>query len=288
MTEITRNIEGLRSLSEIYTPSNFKKIIEDGDLRPINNRIKKHLKPVKKLNYSNILKSIYEQLLVNYKSEYLYKNVLLNRLLLQKYSLNTTTILNEFRVGSSLADFILLNGEARVYEIKTDLDDLSKLEKQLNDYRQFANKIYVVTSSKHVNSLIKQYENTDIGIIEFSSQNTLRQVKEAEVNTANFNHTTIFKTLRKSEYLEIIKDYFGVIPDVPNTRIFNACLDLVKKIEIETFQYLSFNKLKERKLSCPHFLSSINTPFELKHICYTLDFKESEYRALYSFLKKEF
>ncbi len=286
MIEIKNDIESLRSLSQIFTPSNFKKIVRKKDYSFINNRINKHISFQTPINKQSLIEFIYHELHNNYKSEYLYKNALINKLLLGKYSLNTTTVINEFKIGNSIADFVLLNGEARVFEIKTELDSLNKLSKQVADYCQFANKVYVVSNSKFIDKLISEYADSNIGIIEYTQQNTLKEVVEAKDNVSFFSHLAIFKTLRKQEYLEIVNHYFGYLPNVPNTQIFKECVALIKHIEIKEFQILAFQKLKERKLKCPDLLKSEKTPYELKHICYSLDMNQNEYSELFEFLNQ--
>ncbi len=63
------------------------------------------------------MKSLYNYLKV-YRNEYFYKNTILNKLLLGRHSINTTTALSEMPIGKSIADFILLNGKGVVDEIK--------------------------------------------------------------------------------------------------------------------------------------------------------------------------
>lgn len=286
MIEIKNDIESLRSLSQIFTPSNFKKIVRKKEYSFTNKRIKKYISfqtPIKK--YS-LIEFVYQELQKSYKNEYLYKNALINKLLLGKYSLNTTTVINEFKIGNSIADFVLLNGEARIFEIKTELDSLDKLSKQVFDYCRFANKVYVVSNSKFIDKLVSEYLDTNVGIIEYTQHNTLKEVVEAKNNDLYFNHLIIFKTLRKQEYLDIVNDYFGYLPNVPNTQIFKECVSLVKKIDVKEFQKLAFQKLKERKIKCPDLLKSERTPYELKHICYSLDMNQNEYSELYQFLNQ--
>ncbi|NOU19552.1 MAG: sce7726 family protein [Bacteroidales bacterium] len=287
MIELKNDIESLRSLSQIFSPSNFKKVVREKDYSFVDKRFNKHLKTNTIYNRGELLEYLYKEMQDNYKSEYLYKNVLINKLLLGKYSLNTTTIINEFKIGNSIADFVLLNGEARIFEIKTEFDSLEKLKKQLSDYCQFANKVYIVSNHKFIAKLISEYNNSTIGIIEITQQNALKEIKIAQENVSTFNHLTIFKTLRKQEYLEIIYDLFGGIPDVPNTQIFKECLNLIRSIDVALFQKYAFQKLKERKLKCPNFLKSEQTPYELKHICYSLNMTENEYIELYSFLNQK-
>ncbi len=287
MIGLKNDIESLRSLSHIFTPTNFDRIVRRKDFANTRARIKKHISSPDSINILEILQFIYKELLENYKSEYLYKNALLNKLLLGKYSINTTTVVNEFKVGRSIADFVLFNGEAKIFEIKTEFDSLEKLDKQLADYKQFANKVYVVSNSKFIHKLLSNYNDTTLGIIEFTENNTLKELQPAKENNLSFNHNAIFKTLRKQEYLDIIQEYFGKIPDVPNTRIFQESLKLAETINIIDFQKLAYKKLKERKLKCSKEFLSDKIPYELKHICYSLNMSIKEYSYLYQFLNQK-
>lgn len=285
MIEIKSHIGNYRSLSQILTPSIFKEVVKKSDYSNLNYRIEKHLDGFVSNDYNSIIYFLYKKLEENYRNEYLYKNALLNDKLLKEHCLKSTTVLNEFKIGNSIADFVLLNGEVKIFEIKTDLDGFEKLEKQINDYKKFANKIYIVVSANNLAKIMHLYENSNIGIIVFKKNNALKTIKEAKQDKLEFEHLSIFKTLRTKEYLEIIIDKFGFIPNVPNTRIFKESFELIKEIDIATFQSLAFNKLKERKLKCPEILESELIPTELKHLCYTLDFSQKEYDNLFKFLK---
>lgn len=284
---VNNDISQWRSLSQIFSPANFHQVVREESIKATEKKINKYF-PVqlKNKNYGKVLSLLYAKLKEEYCSEYFFKNSLFNQEFLKRYSINTTTVFNEFKIGTSIADFVLLNGKARIYEIKTDFDGLEKLEKQLHDYKQFADEVYIVTSAKYISRLMANYKDTTIGIIEFTPKYTFKEHKKAALNHASFNHSVIFKTLRKAEYLEIVKDYFGYIPDVPNTKIFRECLGLLSTIDVVDFQRKAFNKLKKRKIKCPELLLSDSTPYELKQICYTLDFNEEEYSALYKFLNK--
>lgn len=273
-----------RSLSKIFTPSEFRKISQTSSCNSIKGKLKRNLEFGSE-NLSKIVSFSYSQLETNYRNEYIYKNALLNQKLLDIYGLDETIVLSEFKLGNSIADFILLNGEIRVFEIKTDLDGFDKLEKQIEDYQKFAEKVYVVVSSKNSEKLFDEYKNTVVGIIELSDQNVLETIKEAETFKEKFDCKTIFKTLRKNEYLEIIEEYFGETPDVPNTQIFRKSLSWANKIDTCEFQEFVREKLKLRNLKCPDLLKSKQTPKELKHLCYTLDLSEKEYQNLHTVLK---
>ena len=284
--EVAKNIESLRNLSQILSPANFKKIVKDRNYFDTFYRINKHTKISDTTTNFEVINTIYKSLLSTYKNEYVYKNILLNQKLLKKYSLKKSIALSEFNIGNSIADFVILNGEARVYEIKTELDGLDKLDKQLADYKKFADKIYVVSNSKHIPNLLVKFHNTEIGLIELTKRNALKTIKEAEQNFS-FSHETLFKSLRKDEYINLLKKHFGEVPNVPNTLIFRECFKLSKKIDILEFQKLVIKELKFRNISNPELFNDDLIPDSLKHICYTLNFSKKDFIELEDFLYKK-
>lgn len=283
---INNNIESLRSLSQIFSTANFKKIVRKKDYVNTFERITKHISFSDSITNLELLDNVYNELLESYRSEYVYKNTLINKNLIQKYSLKSTIALNEFKIGNSIADFVLLNGKARVFEIKTELDGLDKLEKQISDYYSFATDVYIVTSSKHIEKLIELYKETKVGIIELTKKNSLKEIKPALSNIDLLDHSAIFKSLRKNEYINVLKANSIEIPKVPNTLIFKECLNLSKNINIVDFQKSTIKVLKKRNIKNPEFLKDNRIPNSLKHICYSLNFSKPEYEELNSFLNK--
>ncbi|ALU73834.1 hypothetical protein AUW17_00315 [Tenacibaculum dicentrarchi] len=283
---INYNIESLRSLSQIFSTANFNKIVRKKEYANTFERIKKHTTFHNQTSNNEILNSIYNELSRSYRSEYIYKNTLINKKLIKEYSLKTTIALNEFKVGNSIADFVLLNGKARVFEIKTELDSLNKLKKQIADYYSFATDVYIVTSSKHIQKLLEIYKETTVGIIELTKKNSLKEIKSAISNTDLLDHSIIFKSLRKNEYTKVLEINDIEIPNVPNTLYFKECLNLVKNINIIEFQKSAIKVLKNRNIKNPDLLKNERIPNYLKHICYSLNFSKLEYEELNSFLNK--
>jgi len=262
----------------------FRNIVRKGDLVLFEKQTSKYLNITGNSTNLDIIRMIYKALNKEYRCEYIYKNNLLLHII-KTYGLKKSLTLNELRIGASLADLVMLNGQVKVYEIKTELDNLEKLEKQIVDYNKFADEVYIVTNDKYAEKLLIKYKNTDLGIIILNSKNKLEVVKKAETNSHSFDFETIFKILRKQEYLDLVFENFGYIPDVPNTKIFSTCYNLLLKKDIKDFQKQVLGKLKERKLNSPDLLKSKKTPVELKHICNSLDFNDSEYHKLYNFLE---
>jgi hypothetical protein len=69
-----------------------------------------------------------------YRHEYIYKAALTHKILLGKHSLQTASMIHEFRVGDCKADVAILNGTATVYEVKSERDSLTRLERQIAAY----------------------------------------------------------------------------------------------------------------------------------------------------------
>lgn len=282
MKSYRKNTEALRILSQVFSPPTFDKVVRDKDFVSFQRKINKYSPSSQKDNLKTI-KSLYKSLQEKYRCEYIYKNSLFLDIL-KKYGYKDTLVINELKIGNSKADMVFLNGSIRIYEIKTELDNLTKLSKQLNDYQKIADKVYVVTDENHFNKLISEYRDSNIGIISFNKQNQLKVEKEAVENSNLFDFESLFKLLRKQEYLNLTLANFGYIPDIPNTRIFKTCFSLLKNIDILEFQKQVLDKLKERKLQNPELLTSRKTPKELKYLCNSLDFNKNEYEILYEFL----
>ena len=132
---------------------------------------------------------------------------MLNKLLLGRHSVNTTTALSEMPIGKSIADFILLNGKGVVYEIKTELDKLDRLDNQINDYYEVFNYVVVITNDKHLIKVMARYKDTTVGILVLTSRNTLSEVQKPKENNSLLNTkrcTTFYEKKKEKELLHKI------------------------------------------------------------------------------------
>src|SRR5690606_29584477 len=147
----------------------FKRLLLGEDYKTYGRQIKKLL--VKggisfegKSSIKELLDISYNHLLSNYRHEYIYKTSLLNAYILQKYSLKDSVILNEFKVGASKADVVLVNGTNKVFEIKTELDSPERLKTQIADYYKVFSEVFIVTHHSLVNKY-KAVLEEKVGII---------------------------------------------------------------------------------------------------------------------------
>lgn len=96
---------------------------------------------------------IYNKIIMNYyPNEICIKSSFIKQILLN--GRNHVTIF-ELPVGSSRADLCKINGESIAYEIKTDLDNLTRLKKQIKDYYKIFDKVYIICSESNVENVIK-------------------------------------------------------------------------------------------------------------------------------------
>ena len=173
----------LRSYAGIFSGNSFAQLLRNDDLDFINQQIVSY--DIEKLGksfetYADYLSYVYKILHKDYRCEYIYKNEIINDLLLKQYGTKNTVVINEFRVGNSVADMVMFNGVSKAFEIKTELDSERRLNGQLADYQRIFQESYIVTHE----SLIHKYHNLseNSGLIVYQKQG--RTYKMTEIKKA--------------------------------------------------------------------------------------------------------
>lgn len=231
------------------------------------------------------LNDLYNYLNVNYRNEYFYKNTILNKKLLGTYSVNTTVALSEIFVGKSKPDLIIINGQAIVYEIKTEYDNFSRLENQLNDYYKAFKQVYVVTSESKEEPLQRMLTGSSTGIIVLTKRNTLSVRKEATEKNDTLQHESMFQMLRKLEYESLIFHYFGKLPNTKPVNLYNKCLEWFETIEKNEAYELMIAQLKCRNIREKESFQQVPSP--LRFLTYFENLSETEYDRLNNILYTE-
>ena len=116
-------------------------------------------------SYYDYILYLYNFITRYYRCEYVFKNEIINQLLLKKYGTENSIAFNEFKVGKSVVDFAVMNGESKAFEIKTQFDSPKRLSKQMEDYQKIFNKCYVVVSTEELDYYKNKVDQTT-GIIE--------------------------------------------------------------------------------------------------------------------------
>jgi hypothetical protein len=161
--------------------------------------------------------------------------------------MKNTIAINEFRVGNSIADMVLFNGTSKAFEIKTELDSKKRLSGQLTDYSKIFKECYVVTHHSLTEKYLK--ENSQIGVIEWAeNRNSVRmhEVREAIINPL-IDPETLIRTIRTQEYKNIVKNYYGTLPEMNSFNMFETCREMIKHIPNDTLNQLFIDELKKRK-----------------------------------------
>ncbi len=220
--------------------------------------------------YKSAITDFYQELKLNHRNEYFYKNELLNSLLIQNGKISSCSALTELPVADSKTDMIFIdeNDVGSVYEIKTELDTLNRLENQIQDYYKAFPYIYVVTSSNHLNQLEQVLEGTNVGIIELTSNNEFVHQKEAAYNASSLSHDVLFRILRKKEFESIVIKYFGKLPDVSDFVYYGTCFELLENLDIVLFQKEVMSCLRKRNLIQDVESFTDNVPYELSFYGY--------------------
>lgn len=189
----------------------------------------------------------FSQMETSYRNEYIYKNAIANKILLGRHSLNTAAMHTEFRVGDSKADVLILNGTSHIYEIKTELDSLDRLNKQIENYMKFAECVTIVGSKGHIDKLCEVLPSTT-GIIELTTKGSLKSIRKAVSNRENLDNSIIFDSLQLSEYTEIIKKITSSIPNVSNALMFSECKKIFETLDVNRVYELVVKSLKLRNM----------------------------------------
>lgn len=175
--------------------------------------VKRYISDPKGKSYGQLVSEVYAFLGKNYRSEYFYKNTMLNKLLIKRHDYRKTVVLSELPIGNSKADFIMINGKGVVYEIKTELDNLERLDSQIKDYYKAFSEVVIVTYEENLDKVMKIIPDT-VGIMLLTGRKALRMIREPKQELSYLEYDTIFGILRKYEFERIIQDKGYTLPEV--------------------------------------------------------------------------
>lgn len=218
------------------------------------------------------------------RDEYVYKAALTHNILLGKHSLNTASMLTEFRVGSAKADVVVLNGTSTVYEIKSDRDSLSRLASQIENYRKAFAKIYVIAGEDHIES-IKSNTSDDVGILCLARWNRIQTVRDAMDNTQNVCPVTIFESLRTSEATSILNQLGILVPNAPNTVLRGLLRNLFSELPSTVVHNEMVRTLKNTRSLKTHEDQLIHTPESLRPLVLSLRLSNADFQRLHGALQ---
>ncbi len=108
----------------------------------------------------------------------------------------------EIKVNNSRVDFLTVNGESKSFEIKSELDNLTKLSKQVNDYEKVFDYNYIVIDEKHYTNALKLIpEHYGIMVLK---DNSLIERKASTLNS-KLDCTAQLELFTKKEFSQFFK-----------------------------------------------------------------------------------
>lgn len=180
---------------------------------------------------------LFSRLVRDYRFEYVYKNAIAEKRFLGVHNLNTAFMLTEFGAAGCKADAVIVNGTSHVYEIKTAMDDFTRLDNQLSAYFKIFDYITVVTEER-LFAAAEKILPVEVGILTLADkryQFRIRRNYRAPVsNKLNIKPEAVFDSLTRPEYLKILKDELGVcLKGLPNTRVYTEAKRLFTTLSPE-------------------------------------------------------
>lgn len=239
-------------LNRFFTRNSISKLIQNGSDEVYEAVVRRFVNDPENKCHGEIISEIYKLIGKEKRNEYFYMNTLLNKLLIQEHNVNTTTALSQIWVGQSKADFVMINGTGRVYEIKSELDNFGRLEGQIRDYYKAFSFVSVVTAAhdfEKVERILFKFDGIGnfVGVYALTDKDTKSELSKEPIRCDVFlKHQSIFKLLRKHEYENIIRSYFGALPETTQVFQYRACLERFREIPVLAAQDLAIKELKRR------------------------------------------
>lgn len=270
-------------INKIFTVPYFDKMICERSIPDTFYKCVKRYIKTSDYTIGEMISTIYHFMDCEYRNEYFYKNTILNQLLIQKHDLYNTAAITELPIGTSKADFIMINGQGVVYEIKTDLDNLQRLKTQIEDYYKVFSYVYVVVGKKQLFHVKEFLKDTKVGIYELTKNGKLLCRKKAYCNKQYLSYDTMFQVLRKAEFESILLKKFHKLPKVNNFQYYRECLKWLEQMNICTLQKEVLQCLKKRTLLFVENELEEKVPYELRFYAYFSKKNQLNYQSIDEF-----
>jgi len=155
-----------------------------------------------------------------YPNEMAIKSNFVDNVLLKQGHSNISIF--ELPVGNSRVDLCKINGCSSAYEIKTDLDSFYRLEKQLADYFEVFENVYVIASDKRC-KMLPDYVPKNCGIYSYRQRQDGRYsftLKRAPVQNRKLNPLKQLTIIPKS----VIGTAFDLSNNLAKSAMISECL----------------------------------------------------------------
>lgn len=271
------------ALNRLFTERTLDALAKEGWHPSFNEAVREHLDSVNGLSNGEALSALYRHMVKCYRNEYVYKSFLLKKLVFGVHSPRTSTAICELPVASSVADFVIVNGRAVVYEVKTELDNLSRLDSQIADYYKAFKFVNVLCSESSAKGVLRKFEDGPVGVCVLTNRGSISKRKECEEYSSCLERPVQFDLLRKAERESVLLACGGSLPEAAPAMYYRACLRLIERIPDEDFNREYIKVLKGRGSSID--LEALEMyPEEFRLVAYTHRATKHQAEGLDSFL----
>lgn len=219
---MTTNLKQLSALSRFFSSGVIRELATKGKSAVFAGLVREAdglLRPFDYALVRDVFEAAFERLRrAGSRDEYVYKAALTQRVLMGRHSLRTACMLSEFRAGACKADIAILNGTSTVYEIKSERDSLSRLERQVENYRKVFASVVVIAGDNHVDAVLSATPS-DVGVMSLDRRYYITMKREAENLPDRICPLTVFDALRTEEAKGVLREMGIISPAVPNTRL---------------------------------------------------------------------
>lgn len=245
-TSVDKELIRLRDLSSAFSRNTFVDVLNYSDYSHLN-WLASRYDTIQCATYFELIKKSYSLISKYYRCEYVYKNELI-KLLFNKYGTRNSVYFSEFRVGNSIADIVMFNGESKAFEIKTEYDTPRRLDKQMEAYKRVFDKCYIVIPENKLNDYRSSIESTT-GIITMSVNHgriILKEVKPACQNES-FDLEVLISCLRTNEYKNIVRSLGVSLEGVAGYDMYKFCCNVISHGDSDKVKALFLCEIKKRK-----------------------------------------
>ena len=278
---MSTNINQLRDFSTFFTRSEVLRLLKS-DFKSVNTKLQRYdlIEKKRGCSYLEVLKEAYNTIKNSYQNEYVLKNEFLNKCLVEKVLNKDSIVFNELRLGNSIADLAIFNGVSKAFEIKTILDKECRLSSQIETYKKIFNETYIIVPEQQVDKYLK-FDNR-VAVFSYDSNlNQFELVREATRNEV-IDIDVLMNVLHSKEYLSIVHNHFGIVPELNSFNQFDICKKLISTIDYLELNNIFLETMKSRKIH-NSFFNKINSEFN--QVSLSLNLKEIERRKLIDELK---
>ena len=240
--------ERYRLLARMFTRPVFASLASSGDWRRALGFLFNHhlIRDGRRHIVSQLFDQAWDELRCHYRNEYVYKAELANRLIFGRHSPRTAGLHVELPVGRSIVDVAVFNGTSTAYEIKTEFDSARRIQTQTSDYLKVFDEVFVVAHPS-VASDYTQLVPREVGVLSLKKGGSLSTVKPCISNREHVSSSTIFRCLRRAEYVAALEGRSSARMNYSNVLIARKCEELFCALPAHEAHRILVDALRSRQ-----------------------------------------